>query len=1256
MKLAAAMLLAAGTTVSAQSLSTGFTGNVVVSNTEPDNGNMIDVTSYTSGGLTINSFDIHSNAFAGTPITVDLYYKQGTHIGATGAAASWTLLGTFNVNAAGALTGTPLALTTGFVIPAYETYAFYFNIREVGASIRYFALDQRPATNIANDDLGIMVRQGTANSGLFGTTTFFPRGWNGTIHYTPAGIAGTGACCLPTASCDIRTQGSCVALGGSYQGDNTTCGPCIHFEEEMNNNKDDANAFVLMHGDSVRGVSTGTTTTAGSGLPTTVDYYLLQTPPAPLGIYEHRMILSSSTPFNSAWIRGLTQTGAPAGTWPGPVGTATTTESTGQSHNPSGTDRVNIWYGFGKEERVYYRVSGTTSATGEYTATLQTTPVTPVDIGTFQAGIIDITTTGQGHTNDTHLRIWDASLNPIEGYANDGASINGGAPANLTTTSFLRREYAAGTYYMGIALTNLATDQGAACDDNVRTGPMMDFPNVAVDTGTVTVTDVSFAITDAAGTMAFPASRGGRGEMAWFRFTVTGSIVMGACCFPSGACEVLSAPICLAQGGNYQGDNTNCTVNPCPQPPTGACCIASGCIIVWSGGCIEQGGIYNGDNTTCAAGLCDSYRFEVEPNNTKAQANEIVLLSGQTLVGSATAASGTGDPASPDYFLIKTPAAPLGIYRHRMSLTNATTVGNSSWIRGLTQTGAAAGPWPGPVGTATSTEATGQAHWLDGTDRTNIWYGFGRQEQVYYRISGVASTTGQYLATLDTAPVVPTDLGAFQAGVIIINTADQGHNNDTHVRIWDGNFEPVHGFANDGASMDGYAPGNSTTTSFLLREYQPGTYYIGIAMGNLATNQGSPCDDNVRTGVMMDFADVAVDTGTQTVTDVSFSIIDSGGVTPFAASRGGRGEIAWFRFTVTGTPVTGACCFGSGACEVLAPALCTIQGGTYQGNGTDCTVNPCPQPGACCVPNGCAIHQEAMCLAVGGTFRGQGTTCPANCTPPDVGNLIGFNFTTTSAPVTDVPNWNRITGPTVGSFSNALDDTGAPTTVGLAWGMLGAHSAFLYNASVAANATPQHTYDLMGMRGYTYRLSAEPMTMVLSGLTPGATYEYWFVAYRASLAMANIVRVSSGDTLNVITFPQMLPSTANDYRFLINEVNADNTMQFNDLALSTVASSSGTITFNWQATGSEATTIGALAIREVLSTQPCYANCDNSTTPPILNVEDFSCFINEFAAGSVLPHEQQLTHYSNCDQSTTAPVLNVEDFSCFINKFAQGCD
>ncbi len=61
---------------------------------------------------------------------------------------------------------------------------------------------------------------------------------------------------------------------------------------------------------------------------------------------------------------------------------------------------------------------------------------------------------------------------------------------------------------------------------------------------------------------------------------------------------------------------------------------------------------------------------------------------------------------------------------------------------------------------------------------------------------------------------------------------------------------------------------------------------------------------------------------------------------------------------------------------------------------------------------------------------------------------------------------------------------------------------------------------------------------------------------------------------------------------------------------------------------------------------PCYANCDGSTTPPILNVNDFICFLNTFAAADA---------YANCDGSTTPPVLNVLDFVCFLNSFAAGC-
>ncbi|MEX2217218.1 MAG: family 16 glycosylhydrolase [Phycisphaerales bacterium] len=62
----------------------------------------------------------------------------------------------------------------------------------------------------------------------------------------------------------------------------------------------------------------------------------------------------------------------------------------------------------------------------------------------------------------------------------------------------------------------------------------------------------------------------------------------------------------------------------------------------------------------------------------------------------------------------------------------------------------------------------------------------------------------------------------------------------------------------------------------------------------------------------------------------------------------------------------------------------------------------------------------------------------------------------------------------------------------------------------------------------------------------------------------------------------------------------------------------------------------------------CYADCDSSGA---LNVADFSCFLQRFAAGCASP----INCYANCDGSGVAPFLNVADFACFLQRFAAGC-
>lgn len=88
----------------------------------------------------------------------------------------------------------------------------------------------------------------------------------------------------------------------------------------------------------------------------------------------------------------------------------------------------------------------------------------------------------------------------------------------------------------------------------------------------------------------------------------------------------------------------------------------------------------------------------------------------------------------------------------------------------------------------------------------------------------------------------------------------------------------------------------------------------------------------------------------------------------------------------SGTPVftpMGACCDDLGNCVIATEASCTSSGGTYQGDGTVCDPNPCPQPtGACCATDGsCTIATQADCEGGGGTWQGMDTVCDPNPCP-----------------------------------------------------------------------------------------------------------------------------------------------------------------------------------------------------------------------------------------------------------------------------------
>jgi len=77
----------------------------------------------------------------------------------------------------------------------------------------------------------------------------------------------------------------------------------------------------------------------------------------------------------------------------------------------------------------------------------------------------------------------------------------------------------------------------------------------------------------------------------------------GACCLPSGECQMYTQSDCTVLSGSYRGDGTTCPPTPpCPQP-FGACCMPLGnCQIKTSAECAAViGASYRGDDTTCPA-------------------------------------------------------------------------------------------------------------------------------------------------------------------------------------------------------------------------------------------------------------------------------------------------------------------------------------------------------------------------------------------------------------------------------------------------------------------------------------------------------------------------------------------------------------------------------------------------------------------------------------------------------------------------------
>lgn len=302
-------------------------------------------------------------------------------------------------------------------------------------------------------------------------------------------------------------------------------------------------------GDFITGTTTGTG--SGGGL-NSADYFIVETAPNSYGFYRHQLVITSDTPGHSLTIRGRSQLN-------GIINTSSDVTFQNSFLNYPGTpaeSRTIVWYGFGKRERIFIRVTGTPSTTAPYRVELTTSPVTPVSFSStiYEGGITIERATG--NTANTDFWVYNAALFPIPGYGND-------EPRTLT------RPYSPGFYYVAYGNANTANDQPSPPDDLNRNGNVLDFPNAVANSSTSTITNLNMRLLHPGGAAIAPNNKPNPFDVPFYCFFVSASIA------PTGTAilEPVEVANCGAgDGGNFVGeDGKFCiwiAVTPGENPPS----------------------------------------------------------------------------------------------------------------------------------------------------------------------------------------------------------------------------------------------------------------------------------------------------------------------------------------------------------------------------------------------------------------------------------------------------------------------------------------------------------------------------------------------------------------------------------------------------------------------------------------------------------------------------------------------------------------
>lgn len=321
--------------------------------------------------------------------------------------------------------------------------------------------------------------------------------------------------------------------------------------------------------------------------------------------------------------------------------------------------------------------------------------------------------------------------------------------------------------------------------------------------------------------------------------------------------------------------------------------------------------------------------------------------------------------------------------------------------------------------------------------------------------------------------------------VSLILANDRGKSGSQTVTLYRANASWGEGTSNSDADPGKGAPATTDDATWTHRFY-PATTWSTAGGTYVATPSATVSVGNSGTYTWTSAQMVADVQGWLTSPATNFGWIIIGNEAAKATARrfysrtGTTPPILRVTYT-TGATATGACCLTNNTCQELTAADCASAGGSYHGDGTVCTPNPCVAPtGACCHTDGtCTSETAAACAAASGAYQGDNTSCTPNPCPvvltPFLDPLpIPAVATPVSGTVGGVATYNLA----ITEFNQQLHSQLPPTRV---WGYGGSYPGPTIVASSGNPVTVNWINDLRDAQGNLRTTHYLPVDMCLMG-------------------------------------------------------------------------------------------------------------------------------------------------------------------------------